>query len=78
MGRSVVRPGDEVLGFTAALLHIGTATVISSVTRVADDISPGIMTAYHRGLRAGARPAQALAAACAAEPLSPFVCFGAG
>jgi tetratricopeptide (TPR) repeat protein len=78
VGRSVVRPGDEVLGFTAALLHIGTATVISSVTRVADDITPGIMTAYHRALRAGARPAEALAAACAREPLSPFVCFGAG
>jgi len=78
VGRSVVRPGDEVLGFTAALLHIGTATVISSVTRVADDITPGIMTAYHRALSAGTRPAEALAAACAREPLSPFVCFGAG
>ncbi|HUN33286.1 MAG TPA: CHAT domain-containing protein [Trebonia sp.] len=78
VGRSVVRPGDEVLGFTAALLHIGTATVISSVTRVADDITPGIMTAYHRALSAGSRPAEALAAACAREPLSPFVCFGAG
>jgi tetratricopeptide (TPR) repeat protein len=78
VGRSVVRPGDEVLGFTAALLHIGTATVISSVTRVADDIPPGIMIAYHRALRAGSRPAAALADACAGEPLSPFVCFGAG
>jgi tetratricopeptide (TPR) repeat protein len=78
VGRSVVRPGDEVLGFTAALLHIGTATVISSVTRVADEITPGIMTAYHRALRDGSRPAEALAAACAREPLSPFVCFGAG
>ncbi|HTU75989.1 MAG TPA: CHAT domain-containing protein [Trebonia sp.] len=78
VGRFVVRPGDEVLGFTAALLHIGTATVISSVTRVADDLTPGIMTAYHRALRGGARPAEALAAACAREPLSPFVCFGAG
>ena len=51
VGRSVVRPGDEILGFTAALLHSGTATVISSVTRVADDITPGIMTAYHGALR---------------------------
>lgn len=78
VGRSVVRPGDEILGFTAALLHSGTATVISSVTRVADDITPGIMTAYHGALRAGISPASALATACAREPLSPFVCFGAG
>ena len=37
VGRTVVRPGEEILGFTAALLYVGTATVISSVARVADD-----------------------------------------
>ena len=78
VGRAVVRPGDEILGFTAALLHAGTPTVISSVTRVADDIAPAIMTAYHRALRKGLRPAEALADASAAAPLAPFVCFGAG
>jgi tetratricopeptide (TPR) repeat protein len=87
VGRTVVRPGDEVLGFTAALLHLGTPTVISSVSRVADDTALGIMTAYHRALSAGSRPAEALAlaavhAAPAYEapdaPLTPFVCFGAG
>src|SRR5262249_21022489 len=56
VGRAVVRPGDEVLGFTAALLHIGTPTVISSVSRVADDTALGVMTAYHRALLAGRRP----------------------
>ena len=35
-GRTVVRPGEEILGFTAALLYVGTATADSSVTRVAD------------------------------------------
>jgi tetratricopeptide (TPR) repeat protein len=78
VGRTVVRPGDEILGFTAALLYIGTATVTSSVTRVADDAAAGIMTAYHRLLAAGARPAAALAEASAAERFSPFVCFGGG
>jgi hypothetical protein len=78
VGRTVVRPGDEVLGFTAALLYAGTATVISSVIRVADDAAVEVMTAYHRALRAGARPAAALAAAAVTEPLTPFVCFGAG
>ncbi len=78
VGRTVVRPGEEILGFTAALLYIGTATVTSSVTRVGDDDAVGLMTAYHRLLAAGARPAEALAEATAAEQFSPFVCFGGG
>lgn len=78
VGRSVARPGEELLGFTAALLYIGTATVISSVARVADDAAVGIMTRYHQRLTAGIRPAQALAEAAAGEPFSPFVCFGSG
>jgi CHAT domain-containing protein len=78
VGRTVVRPGGEVLGFTAALLHCGTTSVIASVARVADESSMGQMTAYHRALRAGASPAAALAESALAEPFSPFVCFGAG
>ncbi len=78
VGRTVVRPGEEILGFTAALLYIGTATVTSSVTRVGDDDAVGTMTAYHRLLAAGTRPAEALAAATADQPFSPFVCFGGG
>ena len=78
VGRTVVRPGEEILGFTAALLYIGTATVTASVTRVGDDDAVGMMTAYHRLLAAGTRPAEALAAATAGDPFSPFVCFGAG
>ncbi len=79
VGRTVVRPGEEILGFTAALLYVGTETVISSAARVADDdTAVRIMTGYHRSLRAGARPAEALASAAHGEPFSPFVCFGAG
>jgi CHAT domain-containing protein len=78
VGRTVVRPGEEILGFTAALLYIGTATVTASVTRVGDDDAVGMMTAYHRLLAAGTRPAEALAEATATEPFSPFVCFGGG
>jgi CHAT domain-containing protein len=78
VGRTVVRPGEEILGFTAALLYIGTATVISSVTRVADDAAVGTMASYHRALRSGAGPAEALASAALAEPFSPFICFGSG
>jgi CHAT domain-containing protein len=78
VGRTVVRPGEEVLGFSAALLYAGTATVIASVARVADDASVRLMTAYHRALQAGDRPAEALARSAQAEPLSPFICFGSG
>ena len=78
VGRSVARPGEEILGFTAALLYVGTATVISSIARVADDAAIGVMTAYHRRLTAGAGPAEALAEAAAAEPFCPVVCFGSG
>ncbi len=78
VGRAVVRPGDEILGFTAALLYAGTAGVISSVTRVPDDDAVRVMTAFHRELAAGAGPATALARASASEPLSSFVCFGSG
>jgi tetratricopeptide (TPR) repeat protein len=78
VGRTIVRPGDEILGFTAALLHIGTPTVISSVTRVSDEAAVGLMTAYHRELRKGVRPGEALATASEAEQFCPFVCFGGG
>jgi CHAT domain-containing protein len=78
VGRTVVRPGEEILGFTAALLYVGTANVISSVTRVADAAAVGTMTVYHKLLAAGARPAEALAQASQTERFSPFVCFGAG
>ena len=56
VGRTVMRPGEEILGFTAALLYIGTATVISSVTRVADASAVSLMTAYHRRSRPGPGP----------------------
>jgi CHAT domain-containing protein len=78
VGRTMLRPGDEVLGFTAALLYMGTATVISSVTRIADADAVGTMTSYHRLLADGAAPAAALANAAQALQFSPFVCFGNG
>ncbi|MFG1684551.1 CHAT domain-containing protein [Nonomuraea sp. NPDC049269] len=86
IGRLVVRPGDELLGFTAALLYMGTPTVVSSVAKVPDETAIAIMAAYHRHLALGLSPAAALAAASASasagqsvgESLSTFVCFGAG
>ncbi|UBU17428.1 CHAT domain-containing protein [Nonomuraea gerenzanensis] len=78
VGQAVVRAGDELLGFTAALLYLGTSTVISSLTRVPDAVAEQVMVAYHRGVALGASPADALAAAAEGEPACTFVCFGAG
>jgi CHAT domain/Tetratricopeptide repeat len=78
VGRAVVRPGDELLGFTAALLYAGTAGVVSAVTRVPDEDAVRVMTGFHRLLAAGTSPAAALAAAAEREALSSFVCFGSG
>jgi CHAT domain-containing protein len=78
VGKVVVRAGDEILGFTAALLYSGTRTVVSSVARVDDHAAVGVMTAYHRSLSGGMAPARALADAMLTEPLTPLVCFGSG
>jgi hypothetical protein len=78
VGKVIVRAGDEILGFTAALLYSGTRTVVSSVARMDDQAAVGVMTAYHRGLSRGVDPARALADAALVEPLTPLVCFGSG
>jgi CHAT domain-containing protein len=76
LGLADVRPGDEAIGMTTALLAAGTATVVAGVGRIADSAALPVMTALHRELRSGRSPAVALARAGAAE--TPLVCFGAG
>jgi hypothetical protein len=78
LGLTDVRPGDETVGMVTAMLAAGSATVISSVTRVADDAAVTIMTRLHSFLRAGRPPSAALAHAVGDRPASGFVCFGAG
>jgi CHAT domain len=89
-GLSAVRPGDELMGLAAALLSLGTRSVVASVGLAPDWATRPIMLDFHRLLHAGADPAEALAAAQAAvdlsgdEPderlaaLAAFVCLGAG
>jgi len=79
LGQATVRPGDEALGLTRALLHSGTSTIISGVAKVSDAGAADLMVDYHRRLAAGTAPAYALADAlqAAPEPI-PFACFGAG
>ena len=76
------RPGDELLGVAAALLAMGTRTVVASVVPVHDAGARRLMTAFHRELL-DARPATALARAQAAvgadsAPVAGFVCLGSG
>ena len=78
LGLTDVRPGDETFGMVTALLSAGSATVVASVARVADDTAMATMTGYHRAITAGASPAAALAAALDREVSAGFVCFGAG
>lgn len=76
LGRSTVNLGDETLGFTAALLHAGTVTVIASLTRVPDGVAAEMMSAYARARSAGMPPAVALAEAGKGHSWHPFICFG--
>jgi CHAT domain-containing protein len=76
IGKTVVRSGDEILGFTAALLYSGTRTVISSVAKLDDAVAVEVMVAYHRALDHGVPAAKALADATLLAPLVPLVCFG--
>lgn len=84
-GLSDVHPGDELMGFAAALLCMGTATLIASVVPVPDAATRRLMVAFHDRLRAGHPPALSLALAAdeaetgdAPATGSGFVCLGAG
>ena len=81
LGRSAVRWGAETIGMTVAWLHAGTASVIASPARVADDTACEVLAQTHKGLATGQSPAVALAEARArtdGESIVPFICFGAG
>ncbi|MEU2614274.1 CHAT domain-containing protein [Micromonospora sp. NPDC007271] len=87
-GLTGVRPGDEVLGFTAVLLALGARCLIAAVLPVPAEPTTALMLDLHRRMRAGARPARALADAQRAfgvaddgparATAAAFVCFGAG
>jgi CHAT domain-containing protein len=83
-GLSAVHPGDELQGLSAALLGLGTRTVIAGLGPVDDVATLHLMTGLHERLRAGMTPAQALASAQAAASeqhavtAASFVCMGAG
>ncbi len=84
---AVVRPGDELMGLSAAVLALGTRALVASVFPVPDEATRPLMLAFHGGLRAGLAPAEALARAqvrltggdpVRAAAAAAFVCLGAG
>lgn len=78
VGRARVRPGEEGLGLTSALLACGVRTVVAAVAPVRDEVAAAVMTTYHRELLAGADAALALERAGADVPDGRFFCaYGA-
>jgi tetratricopeptide (TPR) repeat protein len=84
VGMSEIHAGDELMGVAAEVLSMGTRTVIATLLPVPDDRVRQLMGALHRRLRAGETPADALRQARVdvhggtPDPLSSFVCLGAG
>lgn len=80
-GLPAVRPGDEVLGLAAALLALGTRSLVAAVMPVPDRVSRSVTVRFHALRRGGLGTAGALAVA-QREAASPgalgFVCLGAG
>ena len=80
VGLSTLRPGNEALGLTSALMQLGARSVLAGVARVADDLAADVMERMHRLMTAGADSATALARASVAtgrdDEVTPFVCFG--
>jgi tetratricopeptide (TPR) repeat protein len=75
---SGLHPGDELLGLAAALLGMGTRTIVASVVPVPDAVTRRLMIAFHRHLGDGGGLASALAAAQARVADAGFVCLGNG
>jgi CHAT domain-containing protein len=86
-GLSAVRPGDALMGLAAAVLGLGTETLIASVSPVPDEGASLLMAALHAELAAGSGPAMALARAASSLDVGDhrmqavaagFACFGSG
>lgn len=79
LGRVSVRSGEEAIGMSAAWLHAGARTVLSSPVLIADDIACETLARWHALVARGSAPADALAAVSAtAEDVVPLLSFGAG
>jgi tetratricopeptide (TPR) repeat protein len=79
LGQVSVLRGEESIGMTAAWLHAGARTVLSSPALVADAVACDALAHWHSLVAGGTTPADALAEVIAsADGVVPFQCFGAG
>lgn len=79
LGQVSVLRGEETVGMTAAWLHAGARTVLSSPALVADTVACDALARWHRLVAAGNSPAGALAEVVGTtDGVLPFLCFGAG
>jgi tetratricopeptide (TPR) repeat protein len=79
LGQVSVLRGEESVGMTAAWLHAGARTVLSSPALVADAVACEALAHWHRLVAAGTTPADALAEVIVStDGVVPFQCFGAG
>src|SRR5680860_1231413 len=79
LGRVSVRSGEEAIGMSAAWLHAGAHTVLSSPVLIADDVACETLARWHLLVSQGAAPADALAEVSAsADDVVPLLSFVAG
>ncbi len=79
LGRVAVRSGEEAIGSTAAWLHAGARTVLSSPVLVADDVACEAMADWHARVARGTAAADALAEVVSrADDVVPVLAFGGG
>ena len=75
VGQSDLRPGDEPLGLTAALLSLGVRSVVAAVAPVPDDVAADAMVDYHRQLARGIPASEALARTIGRFPAARAFCL---
>ena len=79
LGRVSVRAGEEAIGMSAAWLHAGARTVLSSPVLIADDVACDAMARWHGRVARGVAPADALAEVTeSADDVVPMLSFGGG
>ena len=80
LGRVSVRSGEEAIGMSAAWLHAGARTVLSSPVLIADDVACDAMARWHTLVAAGSRPRRRAGAGLRdrADDVVPMLSFGAG
>lgn len=75
---SPVRPGDEMTGLAAALLAVGTRTVVAPLLPFPDETGGAPAHTWHRLVRQGTAPAAALATAARDVAATALICLGFG